>query len=48
MGMRCIKKDIAEIERMLKSLIISLDNRSLTPWILGPSSPIKLENDLIY
>jgi four helix bundle protein len=52
------KKDIAEIERMLKALIKSLENKrlsqrnedpvigeSLTPGILGPSSPTKLEKN---
>jgi hypothetical protein len=29
-----LKKDIAEIERMLKALIKSLENKSLNPWIL--------------
>jgi len=32
------KKDIAEIERMLKALIKSLENKHLNPGILGPSS----------
>ena len=33
------KKDISEIERMLKALIKSLENKPLTPGILEPSSP---------
>jgi hypothetical protein len=33
-----LKKDISEIERMLKALITFLDNR---PLILGPASPTK-------
>ena len=37
--------DIAEIERMLKALIKSLENKPLTPGILGPSSPTKLEKN---
>jgi four helix bundle protein len=28
------KKDIAEIERMLKALITSLENKHLNPWTL--------------
>jgi len=40
-----LKKDIAEIERMLKALIKSLENKHLTPRILGPSSPTKLEKN---
>jgi four helix bundle protein len=41
------KKDIAEIERMLKSLIISRKQtlESLTPGILGPFSPTNLEKN---
>ena len=37
-------KDIAEIERMLKALIKSLEDKPLTPRILGPSFQTKLEN----
>jgi len=40
-----LKKDITEIERMLKALIKSLENKPLTPGILGPSSPTKLEKN---
>jgi len=40
-----LKKDIEEIERMLKALIKSLENKSLTPCTLGPSSPTKLEKN---
>ena len=29
-----LKKDIAEIERMLKALIKSLENKLLSPWTL--------------
>jgi four helix bundle protein len=29
-----LKKDIAEIERMLRALIKSLKNKPLNPWIL--------------
>ncbi len=39
------KKDITEIERMLKALIKSLENKPLNPGILGPSSPTKLEKN---
>ncbi len=39
------KKDISEIERMLKTLIKSLKNKPLNPCILEPSSPIKLEKN---
>jgi len=63
-----LQKDIAEIERMLKTLMKSLENRPLdlyppSVWwacplppahraygpegILGPSSPTKLEKNLI-
>jgi hypothetical protein len=45
-----LKKNIAEIERMLKALIKSLKKQtleSLTPGILGPSSPTKLEKNFI-
>jgi hypothetical protein len=40
-----LKRDIAEIERMLKALVKSLEKNlgSLTPRIFGPSSPTKLE-----
>jgi hypothetical protein len=42
-----LKKDIVEIERMLKALIKSLQNlESLTPGILGPSSPTNVEKNL--
>jgi len=44
------KKDIAESEIMLKVLIKSLEKQtleSLTPGILGPSSPTKLEKNHI-
>ena len=34
------KKDIAEIERMLKVLIKSLENKPLTPWILESLNPL--------
>ena len=40
------KKEIAEIEKMLKALIKTLENKHLTPWIFGPSSPTKLEKNL--
>jgi len=40
-----LKKDIAEIERMLRALIKSLENKPLNPGILGPSSPTKLEKN---
>jgi hypothetical protein len=46
-----LKKDIAESERMLKTLIKSLKKQtleSLTPGILGPSSPTKPEKNLLY
>jgi len=33
-----IRKDIAEIERMLKALIKSLENKSLDPWTLFSNS----------
>ncbi len=41
------KKVVAEIERMLKALIKSRKQtlESLTPGILGPSSPTKLEKN---
>ncbi len=38
-----LKKDIAEIERMAKALIKSLENKPL--GILEPSSPTKLEKN---
>ena len=38
---------MAEIERMLKTLIKSLENKPLNPGILGPFSPTKLEKNLI-
>ena len=46
------KKDIAEIERMLKALTTSLENKHLhlfkaTAAILGPSSPTILEKNLM-
>ena len=41
-----LKKDIAEIERMLKTLIKSIENKPLNPGILGPSSLTKLEKNL--
>ena len=31
-----VKKEIEEVERMLKALIKSLENKPLNPWILGP------------
>ena len=47
-----LKKDIAEIERMLKALIKSFGNKPLDPCprqaSLGPSSPTKLEKNLKY
>jgi len=39
-----LKKEIAEIERMLKALIKSLE---INPGILGSSSPTKLEKNNI-
>ena len=42
-----LKKDIAEIERLLNALIKSLENKPLTPGVLGPSSPTKVEKNLI-
>ena len=58
--MEYTKKDIAEIERMSKTLIKSLENKpcfacgyaghaleALTPRILEPSSPTKLEKNFI-
>ena len=44
--METIKNDIADVERMLKALIKSLENKPLDPWILGLSSPTKLEKNL--
>ena len=29
-----LKKDVTEIERMLKALVKSLENRPLNPWTL--------------
>jgi hypothetical protein len=46
-GLGTLKKDISEIERMLKALIKSLENKPLNPGILGPSSPTKLEKNQI-
>jgi hypothetical protein len=43
-----LNKDIAKIERMLKALINSLKNKPLTPGILEPSSPTKLEKNHIF
>ncbi len=43
-----LNKAIAEIERMLKALIKSLENKHLNPWILEPSSPTKLEKNQYY
>jgi len=34
-----LNKDIAEIERMLKALIKSLENKPLNPLILEPWNP---------
>jgi hypothetical protein len=42
-----LKKDITEIERMFKALIKLLGNESLIPGTLGPSSPTKLEKNLL-
>jgi hypothetical protein len=39
------KKDRTEIERMVKALIKSLENKPLTLGILGASSPTKLEKN---
>ena len=33
-ALNTLKKDIAEIERMLKALIKSLENKPLNPWTL--------------
>ncbi len=38
-GSRC-KKDMAEIERMLKALINSLENKHLSPGTLEPLDPL--------
>ncbi len=48
--MGTLKKDIAEIERMLKALINSLEKtlESLPPCILGPFSPTKLEKSHFF
>ena len=35
-----LKKDIAEIERMLKALIKSLENKPLNPWPLESLDPL--------
>ena len=35
-----LQKDIAEIERMLKALIKSLENRPLDPWPLESLDPL--------
>jgi four helix bundle protein len=35
-----VKKDIAEIERMLKTLIKSLKNKHLNPWPLASLDPL--------
>ena len=35
-----VKKDIAEIERMLKALIKSLENKPLNPWPLESLDPL--------
>ena len=40
------KRNIAEIERMLKALIQSLENKPLNPWILGPCSPDKFVEEV--
>jgi len=41
--METIKNDIADVERMLKALIKSLENRPLDPWPLFSN---KLEKNL--
>jgi hypothetical protein len=33
-GLGILKKDITEIEKMLKALIKSLENKPLNPWTL--------------
>ncbi len=35
-----LKKDIAEVERMLKALIKSLENKHLNPWALVSLDPL--------
>ena len=35
-----LQKDIAEIERMLKALIKSLEIKPSNPWPLGPLDPL--------
>jgi hypothetical protein len=47
-GLKCLKDNIEEVERMLKALIQSLENKHLDPWTLGPSSPTKLEKNQNY
>ena len=36
---------IREVERMLRELIRSLENKHSTPWILGPSDPVFIDHD---
>jgi hypothetical protein len=38
-----LKKDIAEIERMLKALIKSLENKPLNPWVTWQWLPVETE-----
>ncbi len=38
--LRPLKKDLAEIERMLKALIKSLENKPLNPWPLESLDPL--------
>ncbi len=38
-----LKKDIAEIERILKRLIKSLENKHLNPWVTWQWLPVETE-----
>ena len=38
--LRPLKKDLAEIERMLRALIKSLENKPLNPWPLESLDPL--------
>ncbi len=43
-----LQSDIGEVERMVKALIKSLENKHLNPRILDPFLPTNWDKTLIY
>ena len=45
-GLQELKEEIGDVERMLKAMIKSLENKHLNPGLLGPSLPTNWEKSI--